>query len=249
MKVDKFISHRGNNIDFIENTIESFIDAKNHGFKWFETDVQMSSDGELFLFHDKTPQKFTRCTKNVTEMTILELQKLELTHPIASQKSKILTLRDYLNWADKHDVFTNLEFKIINTCFKYKTNLVFNTLNLLREYPRQKDRILISSFSDVVMSSLEQNYTYQKGKLFETSDWGKDFEYLSTELYKNFVKNDYIALIVNYECLNKDRVAYIKELFGKIFVYSVHTDDEVRNLLSWNVDALFIDKKEQLGLT
>ena len=49
------------------------------------------------------------------------------------------------------------------------------------------------------------------------------------------VKNEYVALIINYECLNKDRVAYIKKRFGKVFVYSVHTDDEVKNLLSWNV--------------
>lgn len=188
MKVDEFISHRGNNIDFIENTIESFIEAKDYGFKWFETDVQMSADGELFLFHDKTPQRFTDCTKNVTEMSITELQSLELIHQVNDQKSKILTLREYLNWASKNDVFTNLEFKITNTCVKYKTDLVFATLNLLKKYPEQKDRILISSFSNTVMSILEQDIIYKKGKLFETSDWEKDFEHINIELYKEFVK-------------------------------------------------------------
>lgn len=50
MHVDKFISHRGANRYFIENTLEAFQIAKNAGFNWFETDVQMSNDGELFLF-------------------------------------------------------------------------------------------------------------------------------------------------------------------------------------------------------
>lgn len=53
MHVDKFISHRGANSDFIENTIEAFQIAKAAGFNWFETDVQMSSDGELFFFMTK----------------------------------------------------------------------------------------------------------------------------------------------------------------------------------------------------
>lgn len=199
MKVDKFISHRGNNIDFIKNTIESFKEAKDYGFRWFETDVQMSVDGVLFLFHDKTAQRLTDCTKNVTQMTIAELQKLELVHPITGKKSKILTLKDYLDWAKESDVFTNLEFKITNTCFKYKTDLVFATLKLLSEYPDQKDKILVSSFSNVIMNILEQDHIYHKGKLFEISDWDKDFEYLSTEIYKDFVKNEYVALIINYE--------------------------------------------------
>ncbi|MED7788282.1 glycerophosphodiester phosphodiesterase family protein [Francisella sp. 19X1-34] len=248
MKVDKFISHRGNNIDFIENTIESFEEAKKYGFRWFETDVQLSIDGELFLFHDKTPKRFSNCTKNVTEMTITELKKLDLVHPVTGQKSKILTLRGYLDWASQNGIFTNLEFKITNSCDKYKTDLVLATLNLLEKYPQQKDKILISSFSNVVMDILEQDNLYKKGKLFETKNWEKDFEYLSTELHEGFMKNNYIALIINYECLNEDRVAYIKKKFGKIFVYSVHTDEQVKNLLSWGVDAMFIDKKEQLNL-
>ncbi|QIW09910.1 glycerophosphodiester phosphodiesterase family protein [Francisella sp. LA112445] len=248
MKVDKFISHRGNNIDFIENTIESFKDAKEYGFSWFETDVQLSVDGEPFLFHDKTPERFSSCTENVTEMTISELQELELSHPKNGQKSRVLTLREYLEWASQNDVFTNLEFKVTNPCDEYKAKLVCNTLNLLKEYPQQKDKILISSFSDVVMSNLAEDHLYKKGKLFEVSNWEKDFEYLSTDLYKVFVKNNYIALIVNNECLDQERVAYIKKKFGKIFVYSVRTDEQVKNLLSWGVDAMFIDKKQQLNL-
>ncbi|WP_150467714.1 glycerophosphodiester phosphodiesterase family protein [Francisella sp. SYW-9] len=248
MKVDKFISHRGNNIDFIENTMESFKDAKSYGFKWFETDVQLSADGELFLFHDKTPERLSNCTKNVTEMTIVELKGLDLVHPKTGKKSKILTLREYLDWASQNDIFTNLEFKVTSSCNKYKIKLVLKTLDLLKEYPQQKAKILISSFSNVVMSTLEQDHVYKKGRLFETSNWERDFEYLNTELYELFVKNNYIALIINYECLNKDRVAYIKKKFGKIFVYSVHTDEQVKNLLSWGVDAMFIDKKQQLNL-
>ncbi|MED7819318.1 MULTISPECIES: glycerophosphodiester phosphodiesterase family protein [unclassified Francisella] len=243
MKIDKFISHRGNNIDFIENTIESFKDAKDHGFNWFETDVQISSDGELFLFHDKTPQRFAGCTRNVTEMTILELQALELTHPVTGVKSRILTLREYLDWVDKNNVCTNLELKVTNSCTNYSTNLVLATLRFLTKYPKLKDKILISSFSEIVMKALEQDKIYTKGKLFEVSDWDKDFEYLNNSVHKNFIKNNYIALIINYGCLNKDRVDYIKKMFGKVFVYSARTDEEVRNLLNWGVDAMFIDKK------
>lgn len=112
MHVDKFISHRGANSDFIENTIEAFQIAKAAGFNWFETDVQMSSDGELFLFHDKTPKRFADCDKNVIEMTLAELKQIQLADSVLKVKAKIPTLREYLDWASENDVFTNLELKI-----------------------------------------------------------------------------------------------------------------------------------------
>ena len=92
--------------------LEAFQIAKNAGFNWFETDVQMSSDGELFLFHDKTPKRFADCNKNVIEISLNELKQIQLIHPILKVKAKILTIREYLDWASENDVFSNLELKI-----------------------------------------------------------------------------------------------------------------------------------------
>ena len=55
----------------------------------------MSSDGELFLFHDKTPKRFADCDKNVIEMSLNELKQIQLIHPVLKVNTKIPTLREY----------------------------------------------------------------------------------------------------------------------------------------------------------
>ena len=46
------IGHRGAPISFIENTIESFVQAFNAGLQGAELDVQLSKDGKLVVYHD-----------------------------------------------------------------------------------------------------------------------------------------------------------------------------------------------------
>ena len=99
------------------------------------------------------------------------------------------------------------------------------------------------------MRALKRYKTYRKGKLFYIRSWSRDFEYLDTKLYTRYKDNNYMAIIINYDCLNRKRVQYLKSKFGKVFVYSVYTDYEVKKLLEWNVDAMFIDKKEQRSIT
>ncbi|WP_265659034.1 glycerophosphodiester phosphodiesterase family protein [Francisella philomiragia] len=249
MRVDKYISHRGANSDAVENTIEAFQIAKIAGFNWFETDVQMSSDGELFLFHDDTPQRFSSISENVTNMPWSELKAIELIHPVVKSKAKVLALKEYLEWAEHNNVFLNLEIKVSNENINYQKILVNKVIGLLGAYPNMKSKILLSSFSKVVMRELRRHKDFTQGKLFYTTNWVRDFEYIDGKLYRDFIKNRYIAVIINYSCLTHSRVKYLKRKFGKVFVYSVYTDDEIKQLLEWQVDAIFIDKKEQLNLS
>ncbi|AJC48785.1 glycerophosphoryl diester phosphodiesterase [Allofrancisella guangzhouensis] len=248
MRIDKFISHRGANTDFVENTIKSFEIAKNYGFRWFEIDVQMSKDGELFLFHDKTCQRLASLNSEATEMRIDELKGLEIIHPTLGVKATIPTFKEYLDWAIKNDVYTNVEIKINKNCLSYKNSITIKVLDTLNGYPEMQDKIFISSFSNTVMKFLEQDKKYQKGKLHYTTNWDEDFDYINTTLYSDFQENKYLALIINYECLSQHRLEYLRQKFGKVFVYSAHSDYEVETLLSWGADAIFVDKKEQIHL-
>ena len=45
-------AHRGGSIESYENTIESFNYAVDLGCEYIETDVQLSSDGVPYIFHD-----------------------------------------------------------------------------------------------------------------------------------------------------------------------------------------------------
>ncbi len=98
------------------------------------------------------------------------------------------------------------------------------------------------------MKALRKYKNYPQGKLFYTINWPRHFDYIDKKLHKNYKRNAYLAIVINYSCLNQQRVNYLKRKFNKIFVYSVYTDSEVKQSLTWSIDAIFVDKKEQLNL-
>ncbi|GMA89878.1 glycerophosphodiester phosphodiesterase [Homoserinibacter gongjuensis] len=57
MTARRFIAHRGVHLGFTiagENSLEAVALARRAGFACIETDVRLSSDGELVVMHDET---------------------------------------------------------------------------------------------------------------------------------------------------------------------------------------------------
>ncbi|MHA7292523.1 glycerophosphodiester phosphodiesterase family protein [Arthrobacter sp. HLT1-21] len=79
------IGHRGAAGTAPENTVAAFKDGRKSGADFFEIDVQLSSDGVPFIFHDNTPARTTnvedvfpdRATDPITSFTWAELQQLD----------------------------------------------------------------------------------------------------------------------------------------------------------------------------
>lgn len=79
------IGHRGAAGTAPENTVAAFKDGRASGADFFEIDVQLSSDGVPFLFHDNTPARTTnvevvfpgRENDPITSFTWAELQQLD----------------------------------------------------------------------------------------------------------------------------------------------------------------------------
>ena len=74
------IAHRGlfdNDTEAPENSLPAFALAVEKGFGT-ELDVQMTADGKLVVFHDKTPQRMCGADRVLTECTYEELQQYTL---------------------------------------------------------------------------------------------------------------------------------------------------------------------------
>ncbi|MFC7405262.1 glycerophosphodiester phosphodiesterase family protein [Georgenia alba] len=79
------IGHRGSAGTAPENTVPSMRDARTAGSELFEIDLQLSSDGVPFLFHDATPGRTTdvedvfpeRADDHITSFTWDELSRLD----------------------------------------------------------------------------------------------------------------------------------------------------------------------------
>ena len=79
------VGHRGNSGLAPENTAVAFAQARAAGADLVETDVRLSADGELFLFHDGTGGRTTnvaevfpdRAEAPITSFTAAELRRLD----------------------------------------------------------------------------------------------------------------------------------------------------------------------------
>ena len=62
-------AHRGGASDAPENTMEAFEYAVGLGYRYVETDVQVTSDGVLVAFHDNNLQRTCGVKGRISEMT------------------------------------------------------------------------------------------------------------------------------------------------------------------------------------
>ena len=89
-------AHRGLHTDEIpENSLAAFKNALDHSFG-IELDVQLSSDGEIFVFHDKSVARLCGVKKDLTAMTSEEIKQLRLS----GTDERIPTLNEVLALVD-----------------------------------------------------------------------------------------------------------------------------------------------------
>ena len=89
-------AHRGLHDESIpENSLAAYSNAIDNGYG-IEIDVQLSSDGEIFVFHDSTATRMCGVDKKISEMTADEIKSLRLlnTDEHIPTLAEVLTLVD-----------------------------------------------------------------------------------------------------------------------------------------------------------
>lgn len=68
-------AHRGGALEAAENTMEAFAHAVGLGYRYIETDVQVTADGEVVIFHDDVLDRLTDLSGPVSERTWADLRE------------------------------------------------------------------------------------------------------------------------------------------------------------------------------
>lgn len=74
------MAHRGSMLLWPENTMTAFQGAVELGYRYLETDLQISRDGVLVTFHDDTLDRTTDGKGPVSDHTLEELRQLDAAH-------------------------------------------------------------------------------------------------------------------------------------------------------------------------
>lgn len=116
----KFIAHRGNNSFYPENSIAAFEKTSRH---WgAETDIQLTTDGKWYCFHDRTLDRMTNGTGNFMDKTSSEIEALRLDtgngiNTLSDVEKKIPTFEQYLNACIKARIVPVIEITPLKTDF------------------------------------------------------------------------------------------------------------------------------------
>lgn len=133
----KFINyaHRGASEYAPENTFLSFYTGIYMKANGIETDVQLTKDGVLVLFHDDTVNRVTNGSGKVADFTLDQLRTLWVVKN--GFKDRIITLEEFLVRFKDFDLTFAIELKGDNTAFP--------TAEMIKKYGVQ-DKVVATSF-------------------------------------------------------------------------------------------------------
>ena len=141
------MAHRGDQTVSPENTLLALKNASLLEIDYIETDIRMTKDRELVLFHDETLDRTTNATGQLINYSLEELKQVDLgynfslnggkTFPTRGKKWRIVTLRQAFELFP-HNKF-NLDMK------NSEPEAPQLLANIIQEYERE-DTIIVGSF-------------------------------------------------------------------------------------------------------
>lgn len=147
------VGHRGVRAILPENTMVSFQKAIDLGLNGIETDIHMTTDGQLVLHHDATLERTTNGSGNIEEFSYAELKKLDagvkFSEGYAGQY--IPRLEELLERIEDPAFFLNVEMK------DYRPEALEKTIHTLDKYGFH-DRYVIACFDANVTTLAHEKY-------------------------------------------------------------------------------------------
>lgn len=209
------IAHRGASGYYKENTIRAFKGALDLGAKYFETDVQLSKDNQLVIYHDY--QLDTTDKPHIKDLTYKQLKGYDV--PLLSEVLSVLK---------DPQISINLEIKNDNDLYPNIEEKIMRELNSNKN--AHKERILISSFD---LPTLERVRVLDKdikiGRLTRAFDIN---EALALKTYSVNISDKRVTQEVISAC----------HLHGiKVLVYTVNDYAETLRLKEMGADGIFSD--------
>ena len=136
------IAHRGASAYAPENTLRAFALAHAQGADMIELDVHRSADGELFVFHDDTTERWDGRPRAVADCTLAELRALDIGG------EQVPTLAETCAFARDTGIALNVELK--------QPDIVPDAVALLRRYGIARTTV-VSSFYPEALEALQRH--------------------------------------------------------------------------------------------
>ena len=230
----KVLAHRGGAEESNENTLESFDYSQSLGCEFIETDVQVSSDGIPYIFHDDDLKRVLNKSIRFDSLSSNEIDELNIfnTHKIPKLSEALLK-------------FPNLCFQI-----DFKTDeVVMPALDVIKNM-NAFDRVCIASFNSKRLQNVRSLYpdlciSMGPNEVFKTLA-------ASLNLYKGEIPGDCLQIPMSYygiKIVSKRFVDFVHSRGLKIMIWTINDIKTFKYLINLEVDGIITDKPKLLFQT
>jgi len=238
-------AHRGSRILWPENTAHAFHGAVEMGYKYIETDVRISKDGHVVVFHDETLERTTNSRGKVSDWHLDELQNLDAAfhfdheggHPLRGQGVGISSLADVL--AEFPDVHFNIDLK--------GPGLEWPVADTIRKAGRE-DTLMIGSFIGHRTAKFRR---ITKGTIATSAGPRDTLMMWAASRRGRYVQRPVEAYQIpfNYKSLPIDQkyVDAIHASGSQVHFWTVNEKPDMHRLLDLGADGLVTDRPDRLN--
>ena len=229
----RWVAHRGAGKLAPENTLAAFKLGVSYGYRMFECDVKLSSEGVPFLLHDDTLERTSNATGTAGQKTWRDLQKLDAGswHSNAYAGEPIPSLDTIAAYCIANGFDLNIEIKPTTGTDQLTGKVVAEYA--ARLWKNEARKPLLTSFKlDALQAAQDAAPDLPRGLLLH-------------ELWTGWLETGLMlgcqAIICNHKLWDTSSVTQAKSAGFKTLAYTVNDEVDVQRLLALEVDGLITD--------
>ncbi len=222
------IAHRGGAKETVENSLEAFEHAVSLGYRYLETDVHLTRDGVVVVFHDSQLDRVSTETGAIGNWSWADLQNVDLKNggTIISLDTMLSEFPDsYINIDAKSDAVTSPLLDVLDRADAY-------------------ERVCIGSFSDKRLRDVRE----RKGDQACTSLGPRATLRFMASMYRvpvKLPKTNALQLpmgVGGVPILTQRLVERAHELGLKVHAWTIDEASEMNHLLDIGIDGIMTDR-------
>ena len=228
IKNTEITAHRGDSLNYPENTILAFDSAVNKDADWIELDVQLTKDKEIVVCHDANLKRVAGVDKNIYDLSYEELSQINIKNNNDDTNVKIPLLSDVFRWG----LFNNVSFNVELKPYDDDLTLVKKVIELVKKYYLE-DRVTLSSNKYSILEEIKN------------VDDKVSTAYIMSLAYGDISKLDKADnFSIEASSINKDLVKKLHNDGKEVFAWTVNARDSINKMLDLNVDNIITDDVE-----
>jgi len=232
------VAHRGAGKLAPENTLSAFRLGAQHGYRFFECDAKLSSDGVLFLMHDATLERTTNGHGIGGALTMGQIAQLDAGswHSRAYAGEALPTLEALARWCLANHLHLNVEIKP-TPGQELETGRACGTL-MQRIWPHSEVPPLFTSFKPEALQGARETAPHiPRGLLLDKLADGTGDADLQVAL-----DLDCHAMVLHHALWTPELVAKVHGAGLRCSSYTVNDEWAAQRLIDLGTDGIITDR-------